>query len=300
MTESTKALPNIAVVGLGIMGSAFARHLIDRGFCVHGFDTDPRAMETNAQRGVHVSSSLGDVVSECSMILTSLPSAAALDSTVSELTADRSILNGGATVVELSTLSLDCKARARDGLEPLGARMLDCPVSGTGAQAATRDIVLYASGDEAAYAECRSVFDAIARQSFFLGAFGNGMRMKFIANLLVAIHNVATAEALALADAAGMDLSVVLDVIKAGAGTSKILELRGPMMVRQIFEPATMKLDVWQKDMSLIAEFARNASAATPLFDATAPLYEAAIEEGLGAKDTAAVIEVVKQLGRIN
>ena len=115
------------------------------------------------------------------------------------------------------------------------------------------------------------------------------MKMKFVANLLVAVHNVATAEALSLAVQCGLDPQQVYDVISSGAGTSRIFELRGPMMVDEAYEPATMKLDVWQKDMALIKDFAQQANANTPLFDTTAPLYELAIKLGLGEQDTAAV-----------
>lgn len=286
---------SVAVLGLGIMGSALARNLVAGGFTVRGFDPDTKSAADAANNGVTILEAASEAVQGCHFILSSLPTESALASTVDALTNVSPDTALKSVLVELSTLSIESKEKAHDSLSQCGIGMLDCPISGTGAQAQTKDIVLYASGDEGAFTACQSIFEAIARDSFFLGAFGNGMRMKLIANLLVAIHNVASAEALALATKAGLDPQNVFDVISSGAGSSKIFELRGPMMVRETYEPATMKLDVWQKDMALINDFARDLGAETPLFDKTQPLYEAANELGLGEQDTAAVHKVITQ-----
>lgn len=293
MTSFLPPKQGVAIFGLGIMGSAIARHLVADGFAVRGFDPDQVASQRAADSGVKVASSAGEAARGADCILTSLPSEGALASTVEALTSESDVLGEKLRLLELSTLSLNSKSAARDRLVAVGIEMLDCPISGTGGQALTKDIVLYASGDEEAFKACQPVLDAIARESFFLGAFGNGTRMKFVANLLVAVHNVASAEALALAKQAGLDPRQVLDVISSGAGTSRIFELRGPMMVKETYTPATMKLDVWQKDMALIQEFAEQVGAATPLFGATKPLYDAANAAGLGAQDTAAVHKIL-------
>jgi 3-hydroxyisobutyrate dehydrogenase-like beta-hydroxyacid dehydrogenase len=119
--------------------------------------------------------------------------------------------------------------------------------------------------------------------------------VKFVANLLVAIHNVAAAEALVLAMKAGLDPAMVLKVVADGAGSSRMLQVRGPMMVKGDYSKAMMTLEVWQKDMTIIAEFAREVAAATPLFAASAPIYAAATAKG-SAKDTAAVCAVLEEM----
>ena len=295
MTQPSDNVTSVAVLGLGIMGSALARHLVADGFDVRGFDPDHSAAQRARHSGVQVASTVLEAVQDVACILTSLPSEAALVSTINALTNYPSDQKAKAVLVELSTLSIAAKLEARERLIDCGVDMLDCPVSGTGAQAQTKDIVLYASGEEKPFKSCQPVFDAVARESFFLGKFGNGTRMKFIANLLVAVHNVASAEALALATKAGLDPQQVFDVISSGAGTSRILELRGPMMVEENYSPPSMKLDVWQKDMKLIHDFAEQMGALTPLFDATRPVYESANQLGLGEQDTAAVFEVLKR-----
>jgi L-threonate 2-dehydrogenase len=119
--------------------------------------------------------------------------------------------------------------------------------------------------------------------------------MKFIANHLVAIHNVATAEAMVLAERAGLDPNMVVEMVGPGAGGSRMFQMRAPMMVEGIYEPATMKISIWKKDMAVIAEFADDVGCATPLFTLTQPVYAQALAMGLGDKDTAAVFEVLKQ-----
>ena len=172
---------------------------------------------------------------------------------------------------------------------------LDCPLSGTGAQAKNRDLIVYASGDSNAIAQCMRLFADFARQSADLGKYGNGSRMKFVANHLVAIHNVATAEAMILAERAGLDPKMVVDMVGPGAGGSRMFQMRAPMMVAGTYQPATMKVSTWQKDMAIIAEFAEDVGCATPMFTLTQPVYAEAMALGLGDQDTAAIFEVLKK-----
>ncbi len=284
---------SVAVIGLGTMGGAFARHLIRAGHRVTGFDPDAERTAENRHRGVAVAADCASAVADSELVLLSLPSSAALDEAVTEIARARGAAPRGLIAVELSTLDVACKSRNRQRLGQHGITLLDCPISGTGAQAETADVVVYASGDEPALRKAEPVLCDFSRDLFFLGAFGNGMRMKLIANLLVAVHNVATAEALLLAKRSGIDPDVFCEVVGAGVAQSRILDLRGPLMAGGRYTPATMKLELWQKDMALIDTFARDIDAPTPLFDATAPLYEAAIRRGLGELDTAAVFEVL-------
>jgi 3-hydroxyisobutyrate dehydrogenase-like beta-hydroxyacid dehydrogenase len=118
--------------------------------------------------------------------------------------------------------------------------------------------------------------------------------MKYIANLLVAINNVAAAEALVLGMKAGLDPQVIYDMVRSGVGNSRIFELRGPMMVKNRYADATMKVSVWQKDMKVIGEFAQSLDCPTPLFNTTAPIYDAALKAGHGDHDTASVCAVME------
>jgi 3-hydroxyisobutyrate dehydrogenase-like beta-hydroxyacid dehydrogenase len=285
--------PPIGIVGLGIMGAAIARNLLAAGFSVRGYDVDPARMALLRDSGGVPTSSAAEAAARAEVVLTSLPSIAALDATAESLL---STGGRGLVVAELSTLPIAVKEKARDRLAQGGIVLLDCPLSGTGAQAVTGDLAVYASGVREAYDRAAPVFQRFARVSHYLGAFGNGSKMKFVANLLVAIHNVASAEAMVLGMKAGLDPATILKVIPSGVGTSRVFELRTPLMAAGVYRPATMKIDIWQKDMSIIGEFARELGVSTPTFTATEAIYDAAQEAGLGADDTAAVCAVLEKL----
>jgi L-threonate 2-dehydrogenase len=282
----------VGMVGHGIMGGAIARNLVERGWRVIGFDIDPARRAELAQANVTIAEDVGQVVRDAGIIMTSLPTPAAVEDVA------RAIAGSGQPpriVVELSTLSIADKLRFEATLKQAGHIALDCPLSGTGAQARNRDLIVYASGDSAAIAQCKNLFADFARQNADLGSFGNGSRMKFVANHLVAIHNVATAEAMILAERAGLDPRMVVDMVGPGAGGSRMFQMRAPMMVEGVYQPATMKVSTWKKDMAIIAEFAEEVGCATPLFTLTQPVYTQAMAMGLGDQDTAAVFEVLKQ-----
>jgi L-threonate 2-dehydrogenase len=282
----------VGIVGLGIMGGAIARNLVERGWRVIGFDTDLARCADLAQAHVIIADDVAQVARDAPIIMTSLPTPAAVENVA------QAIANSGQSpriVIELSTLTIADKLGFEAILNKAGHIALDCPLSGTGAQARNRDLVVYASGDSSAIARCMSLFYDFAKQSADLGGFGNGSRMKFVANHLVAIHNVATAEAMILAERAGLDPKMVVDMVGPGAGGSRMFQMRAPMMVDGVYEPATMKVSTWKKDMAIIAEFAEDVGCVTPLFTLTQPVYAQAMAMGLGDQDTAAVFEVLKK-----
>lgn len=282
----------VGIVGLGIMGGAIARNLVDRGWRVIGFDINAARRAELAQANVTIADGVDQVVRHAPIIVTSLPNPEAVEDVA------HAIANSGQSpriVVELSTLTIADKLRFEAILKQAGHVALDCPLSGTGAQAKVRDLIVYASGDSNAIAQCMNLFADFAKQSANLGNYGNGSRMKFVANHLVAIHNVATAEAMVLAEQAGLDPKMVVEMVGPGAGGSRMFQMRAPMMVERVYEPATMKVSTWQKDMAVIAEFADELGCATPLFTLTQPVYAKAMAMGLGNQDTAAVFEVLKK-----
>ena len=204
-------------------------------------------------------------------------------------------------VAELSTFSLDDKAEAEEQLRAAGHTMLDCPLSGTGSQARTKDLVVYASGDAQAINGLMPLFADFSRQAHDLGAFGNGMKMKFVANLLVAIHNVASAEAMVLGMKAGLDPAQIFKLIQSGAGNSRVFELRAPMMVEDRYDGdnLTMRVSTWQKDMKVIGEYAASVGCPTPLFSASEPIYRAALSTGHADEDTGSVCAVLEAMAGI-
>jgi 3-hydroxyisobutyrate dehydrogenase-like beta-hydroxyacid dehydrogenase len=281
---------SVGMIGLGIMGSAMASNLAKAGFRVVGYDVVAGARREHKRADGVAARSNADVARRANVVVTSLPSAGALADVVEEI---RAAKRRDLVVLETSTLPLDAKHAAQRRLAASGITLMDCPLSGTGAQARTKDLLVYASGPRAVYKRCSPVFEGFARGHHYVGAFGAGSKMKYVANLLVAIHNVAAAEALVLARKCGLDPALVLKVVADGAGGSRMLQVRGPMMVKDDYSDATMKVEVWQKDMQIIGEFATKLGCPTPLFAASAPIYTAAMAEGYEKQDTAAVAAVL-------
>jgi 3-hydroxyisobutyrate dehydrogenase-like beta-hydroxyacid dehydrogenase len=286
----------VGIVGLGIMGGAFAKNLVEAGWRVVGYDIDTGRRRALGRAGVEIAADVPSLAAAVPTIITSLPNPKALHETVTIITSTKV---PSKVVIEASTFALDDKLAAERALKKAGHTALDCPVSGTGAQAAVKDLVIYASGNSKAIAKLRPMFLAFSRAVHDLGEYGNGSRMKYVANLLVAIHNVASAEAMVLGMKAGLDPKMVFDLVTAGAGNSRIFELRAPMMVKNRYDHPTMKIKIWQKDMDVIGEYAAKQGVPTPLFSATIPLYAAAMSMGHGMHDTAAVCAVLETMAGV-
>jgi 3-hydroxyisobutyrate dehydrogenase-like beta-hydroxyacid dehydrogenase len=291
-----KTRGTVGVIGLGIMGGAFARNLVTAGWRVVGYDPNPARRREARRAGVDLANNAAEVASAVPIILTSLPKPRALTETVQEIATPRL---RSKVVVEMSTFAISDKEKAARALHRAGHVMIDCPVSGTGSQAKNRDLVFYASGNARTIARLRPVLMAFGRNVFNVGEFGNGSRMKYVANLLVAINNVAAAEAMVLGMKAGLDPGMIVDLVRAGAGNSRVFELRAPMMAKGRYDDVTMKISVWDKDMQVIGDYARKIRVPTPIFNATKGIYLKAMKSGLGSRDTAAVCAVLEKMAKV-
>ena len=287
---------HIGIIGLGIMGGAFARNLVAGGWSVIGYDIDAARNAEAKAAGVEIAHSAEAVAETASDIITSLPTPRAVLDTGHVIARPKL---QSRTVIEASTLSLDDKMAFKTILEKAGHTALDCPMSGTGAQAAVKDLVVYASGDTAAIRRLEPAFLGFARKVYDLGAYGNGSKMKFVANHLVAIHNVAAAEAMVLAMKAGLDPHKTVEVIGSGAGTSRVFELRAPMMADNSYLPATMRSTTWKKDLTVIGDFASGLGCPTPLFGLATTLHMATLAAGRGAEDSAAVCATLEKMAGV-
>lgn len=283
----------VGIVGLGVMGGALARNFLAARVEVVGFDIDAHRLSALAEAGIHPAPSPAELARLADVVLLLLPSTAALEAVVAGPDGLATAARRGLIVLEMSTLPLDDKENARRVLEAAGATVLDCPISGTGVQARTGDIAIYGSGDAAAFERCRPLLAKVSREAVHLGPFGVGSKMKFAANLLVAIHIAAAGEGLALIRKAGLDPAQAVRVLGAGAGSSRMLEVRGPMMAARRYTPASMSVRLFQKDLRIIGEFAASVGSPVPMLAAASALFASALTDGYGELDTAAVHEVL-------
>jgi 3-hydroxyisobutyrate dehydrogenase-like beta-hydroxyacid dehydrogenase len=281
------------------MGGAMAEALLAAGFSVCGYDPAPSASRRFKRAGGLARISSTAVANDADVLITSLPTSSALDEVVDRISRANRRAGGRRVLIETSTLPLADKRRARSRLARAGWTALDCPISGTAVRLKERAWTIFASGDKRAVARVRPVLQVFTDNVPYVGGYGDGTKMKFIANHLVAILNVASAEALTFARRMRLDPRRVLELFGASpvVGTG-VLRLRGRFMVERRYRPATMRVEVWQKDMRVIGDMARKVGAPTPLFRACAPVFDEAMAQGYADADTASVYEVLARAAR--
>jgi L-threonate 2-dehydrogenase len=282
---------NVGIVGLGKMGLPLSASLLEKGFTVIGFRR--HNMDDFVALGGTPASSSKEVAQRSDIVLTCLPSDEALIRAVS---GENGLVHGahpGLIVVEVSMLSIQAKERARSHLQRGGAEMLDCPISGTPAMVLPRKTVFLGSGNKEAFERCMPVFEAITDNSFYLGEFGAGSKMKCVANLLVAVHTLAAAEAMVLSTKAGLDPEMVMKVINPSIAGSTAFAARAPMMVAKRYEPPLGSISQVQEFIRLIDAFAKEVSCPTPMLDVAARYYDAAVAAGRGEQDVSALFAVL-------
>jgi 3-hydroxyisobutyrate dehydrogenase-like beta-hydroxyacid dehydrogenase len=286
----------VGLVGLGTMGGLMARALVEAGHEVVGHDPVAACRARLRRAGGRPLASNAEVARAAEVLVTSLPSTAALHAVVAEWQ-QAGPAPARQLVIETSTLPLADKLAAAAALRRQGRRMVDAPISGTATPAPQQTWIMYLGGTQAACREAAALARAFTLDAPRVGPLGAGMKLKLAANHLVAIYNVAYAEMVTLCRRMGLDPAVALKHMGPSPyiGTGA-MRLRVPFMIERRYEPATMKIALWQKDMQVIGEMARAVHCPTPLLDACAPIYTAAMALGLGEADTAATAEVLAHM----
>ena len=288
----------VGFVGLGIMGGAISNNLLKAGHQVIGYDVSPEALAQFVANGGQVAKSPLEVANTTPYLFTSLPT----EKVVREVFTGASGLCQSQlpnVVMELSTMPLTLKMDMHQAMQGVDKYFMDCPVSGTGAQAITGDLIVFASGNKDAFEKVKEIFPSMSKSNYYLGECGNGSKMKYLANLLVGIHNAAAGEVFALASKAGMNLDDVYEVLKDSAGGSKMFAIRGPLMVNNEYDKVTATVNTFMKDLSIISKFAADLNCPTPLFDTTHQLYYSSLNQGFGEEDTAVVCKVLEQMAGV-
>jgi len=300
-TNHPTATRKIGIVGLGIMGSAMAKHLLNSGLEVFGYDIEPKARNRLKRLGGKQMGSVQGVLQHADIVITSLPSGLALKTVTDEIVLEFAGDKGHQKVlIETSTLPIQDKEACAKKLKSVGIVTLDCPIIGTVSHLKSRLWTIYASGPKKTYKEVLPLLREFTDDTPYLGSYGSGTKMKLAANHLVAIYNVAYAESVTLSRKMGLDPRDVLQHF----GNSPILgtgvmRSRMAMMVERSYSPPTMKIEVWQKDMGIIGDLAKTLNCPTPLFTASADIYTAAMAQNLALKDTAATAEVLASMAGI-
>ncbi len=285
----------IGVIGLGAMGAIFARHLMAEGYDVVGFDTNPDQMASLRDAGMTAAASPKEVADRAEIIISSLPSAAAVDAVIS---GEDGILQSQALaniLIETSTLKISDKIAFHDAMAAGGKEFLDTPISGTPPMVENKTSSLYVSGGKTAYERCVYVLEAFAGANDYVGEVGNGMKMKILANYLVAVHTVAAAECMVFGMKAGLDPKMIHEVLPKGAGGSIMLQVRGEYMANSDYryEDGTI-FNIIRKDLSIISEYAAELNAPIHQLAAARQTFNSAVALGLDHLELAAVCRAVE------
>ena len=283
----------IGLIGLGAMGGSYAKHLLSSGYEVFGVDPDKSNSSLFVSSGGIIVSDINDLMSKCKVIILSLPTVPIFKDVVNQFEKNNSV-SMTEVVIDMNTISLEDKLDAKNKLSKLNIELIDAPVSGTGAQAKSKDLVVMSSGSEKIVSDCEEIFNSFARKNIYVGEFGNGIKFKILANLLVTVHNTVTAEALLLGQRAGLDEKMIYSVLNAGAATSVMLDKRMPLMINKEYEPATASMRIFLKDIDVITQFLKNNNLNSPTFEAAANLYNQSKENIPITYDTAAIFEQLK------
>jgi L-threonate 2-dehydrogenase len=283
----------IGLIGLGAMGGSYAKHLLSSGYEVMGVDPDKSNSSLFTSSGGIIVSNINDLMSKCKVIILSLPTVPIFKDVINQFEKNNSV-SKTEVVIDMNTISLEDKLEAKNRLNKFNIELIDAPVSGTGAQAKSKDLVVMSSGSEKTVSDCEEIFNSFARKNIYVGEFGNGIKFKILANLLVTVHNTVTAEALLLGQRAGLEEKMIYSVLNAGAATSVMLDKRMPLMINKEYEPATASMRIFLKDIDVITQFLKNNNLNSPTFEAAANLYNQSKENIPITYDTAAIFEQLK------
>ena len=288
--------PRVGLIGIGLIGLSVARNLIDRGFDVIGY------RRTNIEQflalGGCAARNCSEVIEQADIVLELLPSVEAFESVFEGPDSVVDLIRPGQIVASLSTYPIEVKQRQAERMRQRGAVLLDCEISGTPVMVSRRQAVVFLSGDEDAARRCEPVIRGFADKSFYLGAFGRASKMKLVANHLVALNNLAAAEAMLLGARSGLDPKLIVEVIGASAGGSTMFSVRAPMMAERRFSPAPGPLNTLEKYIDLVEAQARITGTATPLMDTAIACYREALVGGRGEEDIAVMYEVLEAMQR--
>lgn len=278
-------VPEIGMIGLGLLGSAIGARLRQAGIATVGFDIDQSRVDEFRDQGGNTAASAFDAVRR--RLILCLPDSTATARVLDEI---GTALEPSSIVIDLTTGDPSDAERNAERLLGGGVRYLDATVGGSSKQTLAGEAIAMIGGDEAAFHDCEPIFTAYARKTFYLGPSGSGARMKLVVNLALGLNRAVLAEALSFARALDINLELALAVLKAGPAYSKAMDVKGDKMVRQDFR-VEARLSQHLKDVHLILDAARDAGARAPLTELHRRLLESAQDLGYGGADNSAVIK---------
>ncbi|MDZ7337797.1 MAG: 2-hydroxy-3-oxopropionate reductase [candidate division KSB1 bacterium] len=286
---------HIGFIGLGIMGKPMAMNLLRAGYGLTVYNRSKAPVEFMVAQGAEAAASPREVAERSEVVITMVTDSPDVEEVILGPNGVAEGVRAGAVVIDMSTISPTVTRRIAAALEERGAAMLDAPVSGgdTGAKAGTLAIMV--GGDKEVFERCLPIFQAMGKSIVHVGPNGMGQMTKLCNQVLVAVNNLATCEALLLASKAGLDPAVMIEAVKNGAAGSWQLANLGPKMIARDFAPGFM-VRLQQKDLRLALEVARELHLPLPALSLVHQLFASCEAAGEGTEGTQALIKALERL----
>lgn len=275
----------IGIIGLGLVGTALAQRLLQAGQRVLGYDLTPERRQALSALGGSAATTAQEVAQNCDVLLLSLPDSRVVELVVEQLAGS---LQSGRLLIDTSTGEPEDAEAMGERLAARGVAFLDATIAGSSVQVAAGEAIVMAGGDAAAFQQAEPILAAFAKQTFHVGRWGSGAKMKLVVNLVLGLNRAVLAEGLGLAAAMHLDLGAALEILKASPAYSTAMDVKGAKMLSGDFAPQA-RLSQHLKDVRLILAAGERTGATLPLSSVHRQLLERAEAAGLGELDNSAI-----------
>ena len=292
---------SIAIIGLGVLGSAIARFLLENRFQVYGFDISKKALaKLNNSKKFYACGSIDEIFYNESNILLCLPSAGSLHEVMKAIPNGKEPEKNRQLLIELSTLPVDSKEKAREIARKKNIQIVDSPLSGNRVVALQGKLSAYLSGDAEDVQRAKPFLEAFCNKVTEVGDYGNGSKMKLIGNILNLVHNRVTAEVMVLCMKVGLEPELIHKAISGTFSSSAVFEGRGKLMVDNEYAVEGMNFSTPIKDSEFITKLAKDNFVPLPIYQVALQYYLSAMAQGYQDLDAAAVCAVLEKNANLN
>jgi 3-hydroxyisobutyrate dehydrogenase len=288
-------MTNVGWIGLGAMGSPMASFVATAGHTVTAFDIDPQKAAALADDGVRAATTVSDAAADADVLVLMVATAEQAESVLFGDGKAAAALKPGSVVLLMATVGPTAVEEWARRLAVTEVQVVDAPVSGGAARAGQGDLLIMVSGSESALAAVQPLLEVMARNAPVVGTEpGEGQKVKLVNQLLCGVRIAVAAEALAYAEALGLDAGATWEVLRHGAAASFMLDDRGARMIDNPSDDVRSAIDIFVKDMGLVTAAARATSYPAPLASTAEQLYLAGRRAGLGRADDSSLIQILR------
>jgi len=288
-------MTSIAFIGLGIMGSPMAGHLVKAGFDVVGYNLTPEPIQKLVDAGGQGATDVPTAVRGADVIITMVPDSPDVEAVTGGDEGIFANADKGALYIDMSSIRPDVSVRVADAGQKAGLRVLDAPVSGGDVGAIEASLSIMVGGEAEDFQAARPVLDAVGKTIVHVGPAGSGQTVKAANQLIVAGNIELLAEAIVFLEAYGVDLKAALDVLGGGLAGSTVLDRKGAGMLAREFQPG-FRLSLHHKDLGIVTSAAREAGVVIPLGAVVSQLVAAMVARGDGGLDHSGLLKLVQEL----